>query len=289
MGFLKEHLWTWGYVLDKVPSAAPFTFGRSRCSLETQSDYLGSEKTFYMNTMFNEEYIISTFTDPPWDPEVIENCVKNRLSAVHMERLKNMSEIFCTAEHLNYKDSSVKIAYASLKYKNIKGIHFDDFTPEQGGKMLPEIYDLIKEINPGLKISAVTYTHQKDEEFIPAVKYIDVFTRWCWVPSLDYWDHHAEDIFRLRDITGDDKKIIQGIYIHDFGSSGMPVTQCHHCVPRDIFKKSVEIICEHTWDGILDGIIIPQAAWFSFPSHREHVTWLKDYIDWFDATATVVD
>ena len=176
-----------------------------------------------------------------------------------------------------------------MKYKNIKGIHFDDFTPEQGGKMLPEIYDNIKEINPELKISVVTYTHQDESEFIPAVKYVDIFNRWRWVPSMDYWDHHAEDIAKLRDIVGADKKIIQGIYIHDFGSSSLPVTQCHHCVPLDIFKKSVETICEHTWQGILDGIIIPQAAWFSFPSHREHVVWLKEYIDWFDATTTVID
>ena len=40
MSFLKERIWSWGYVLDKVPSAAPFTFDKSRCSLETQAAYL---------------------------------------------------------------------------------------------------------------------------------------------------------------------------------------------------------------------------------------------------------
>lgn len=289
MGFLKDRIFTWGYVLDKVPSAAPFTFGKTRCSLETQSSYLGAKKTFYMNTMFNEEYIHKTFTDPAWDPEVIENSVKNRLSAAHMKRLSSINEIFCTAEHLNYMESALNIARASLVFKNIKGIHFDDFNPEQGGKILAEVHDRVKEINPDLKIAVVTYTHQNDEEFIPAVKYVDIFSRWRWVPSFDYWDHHADDIAKLRDIVGEDKKIIQGFYIHDFGSGNLPVTQCHHCVPLDVFKKGVETICEHIWDGILDGVIIPQAAWFSFPSHKEHVTWLKEYIDWFDATTTVVE
>lgn len=287
MGFLKERIFTWGYVLDKVPTAAPFTFGKTRCSLETQSAYLGADKTFYMNTMFNEEYIQNAFSDP-WDPEIIENCVKNRLSPAHMERISTMKEVFCTAEHLNYMESALNIARASLVYKNIKGVHFDDFSPTQGGEMLAEIHDRVKEINPDLQIAVVTYTHQDEKVFGTAVKYADVFSRWRWVPSLDYWDHYADDIAKLRDIVGEDKKIIQGIYIHDFGSGNLPVTRCRHCVPLDIFKKSVETICEHVWEGTIDGIIIPQAAWFSFPSHREHVTWLKEYIDWFDATTTVI-
>ena len=61
MGFLKDRIWTWGYVLDKVPSAAPFTFEKTRCSLETQTAYLGAERTFYMNSMFSREHIEKNF------------------------------------------------------------------------------------------------------------------------------------------------------------------------------------------------------------------------------------
>lgn len=287
MAFLKDHIYTWGYILDKVPTAVPFlTHGKSRCSLETQTAYLGAERTFYMNSMFNEEYIRRTFTDPPWDPEILSNCVRNLLSDHHMERLSAMKEIYCTAEHLNYLDSSLRIARASLKYKNIKGIHFDDFRPDQGGDMLAEIHDKVKEINPDLKIVTVTYTHQNESDFIPHLKYIDILSRWCWVPSLDFWSHHKDDIAKIRDIVGPEKKILQGLYLHDFGSSGLPVTKCHHPVPLDIFQESVETSCEHLWEGIIDGIILPQGAWYSHPSHREHVIWLKNYIDWFDATTT---
>ena len=247
MSFLKDRMWTWGYVLDKVPSAAPFTFGRTRCSLETQSAYLGVRRTFYMNTMFNEEYIRRYFS--AWDPEIIENCCGNRLSDAHLDRLKGMEKIFCTLEHNQWKESAVRIAEKSLTCRNICGIHFDDFSPGQGGDQLEEIHDKVKEINPDLKIAIVTYTHQDPEEYKNAVRYVDVISRWRWVPSVDFWEHQKDDIRKLRDIAGPDKTILHGIYIHDFGSYGKDVTECRHCVPLDVFKTSVETVCEHTWDG----------------------------------------
>jgi len=284
MGFLKDRIWTWGYVLDKIPSAAPFTFGKSRCSLETESSYLGAQQTFYMNTMFNPEYINTYFSS--WDPEIIENCCKNRLSDQHLKRLKGMKRLFCTLEHTNCMESAIKIAQKSLTYKNIYGIHFDDFRPDRGGDELAEIHDKVKAINPDLKIAIVTYSHQDVSEYKDAIKYVDVVSRWRWVAAAGYWERHKDDIKKLRDMTGPDKTILQGIYIHDFGSSGLPITECRHRVPLEIFKLSVETVCQHTWDGTIDGFIVPQAAWFSFPSHREHVTWLKDTIEWFDGTTT---
>lgn len=284
MGYLKDRIWSWGYVLNKVPCAAPFTFGKTKCSLETQAEYLGAERCFYMNSMFSRKYVETYFSS--WDKEVLESTIENVLSDAHFLRLGKMKRIFCTLEHQNYKESAVKIAKASLVYKNICGIHFDDFTPGNGGRLIAEIHDLVKEINPELKIAAVTYSKQDAAEYKESAVYIDVFSRWCWVPSFDYWHFHKEDIEKLRDVVGEKKQIFQGIYIHDFGSSGRPVTECYSCVPIDVFKKSVETICEHTCTKVLDGIILPQAAYYSFPTHREHVKFLKEYVDWADGTMT---
>lgn len=44
---LKDKIYTWGYVLDKLPSDAPFIFGKTKCSLETATNYLGAKKSFY--------------------------------------------------------------------------------------------------------------------------------------------------------------------------------------------------------------------------------------------------
>lgn len=285
MGFLKNRIWSWGYILDKVPGPAPFTFEKTRCSLETQSAYLGAERTFYMNSMFSREHIEKTF--PEWDPEIIDNCIDNRLSDMHLNRLKNMKEIFCTLEHDNYLESALRIAKLSLKYKNITGINFDDFCAARGAKKaLPEIHDKIKEINPELKIAIVTYSFWDQAEYKDTAQYVDQYSRWCWVPSEDYWRQHKDDIARLRDITGPDKKILQGIYLHDFGSSGFPISQCLSKVPFEIFKLSVETICENTWNGTLDGIILPQAAYFGCLSHKPLVSFLKEHIEWFDGTLT---
>ena len=286
MSFLKERIWSWGYVLDKVPSAAPFTFEKTRCSLETQAAYLGTERLFYMNSMFNRQYVEKYF--PEWDRDILTNCIDNRLSDGHFSRLRNMRSVFCTLEHNNYLESAIRIAKLSLKYPNIVGVNFDDFNKAHGSTTLPEIYDKIKDINPNLIISIVTYSSWDKNEYLDTPKYVDVYSRWCWVAAEDYWRTHETDIQRLREITGPDKSIIQGIYLHDFGSSGLPISQCLSTVPFDIFQKSVETICENTFNGIIDGFIIPQAAYFSAPSHKKHVCWLKDYIDWFDSTTTVL-
>lgn len=284
MGFLKERIWSWGYVLDKIPSAAPFTFEKTRCSLETQAAYIGAENLFYMNSMFNREYIETHFKT--WDPEILTNCIDNRLSPAHMERLQGMKKVFCTLEHKNYLESALQIARLSLQYKNIAGIHMDDFGPGNGGPLLAQIHDKVKEINPDLKIAIVSYSHEDQTIYKEAVKYVDMISRWRWVPSADYWRNHKEDIKLLRDLAGPEKTILQGIYIHDFGSSGLPVTECLSKVPMEVFQMSVETICENTFNGTIDGIIIPQAAYFSCRSHKNHVTFLKEYIDWFDATTT---
>ncbi|MBO4303783.1 MAG: hypothetical protein J6A21_04300 [Lentisphaeria bacterium] len=284
MGFLKDRIWSWGYVMNFIPGSAPFTFGKSRCSLETQAEFLGAERCFYMNSMFSRKYVETYFKT--WDPEVIANCVDERLSDAHMQRLKKMKRVFCTLEHQNYVESAVRIAKASLVCKNICGVHFDDFNSANGGTLIKEIRDRIKEINPALKIAAVTYSHHDLKEYEAGLPYIDVYSRWCWVPSFDYWNYHADDIRKLRDFVGEGKKIFQGIYMHDFGSSGRPVTECYSYVPLEVFKKSVETICEHTCTGILDGIILPQAAYYSFSTHREHVQFLKEYVDWADGTMT---
>jgi len=281
---ITDRIYAWGYVIDNVPTALPFVFGKTRCSLETEAEFLGVSKAFYNNSMFSREYYCERFSYMDTE-EIVANCLDNRLSAQHMAYMEKIDEVFCTLEHDNYHASAIRIAELSLKFPNIKGIHFDDFTPAMGS-CLAQIRDDIKAINPDLQIAAVTYAdqHQPLDDFVrPFAQYIDLFSRWCWRPALHYWEHHAEDIARLRDAAGPGKQIIQGIYIHDFGSD----MRNRHSVPMDVFRKSVETICESTYSGVLDGFIIPQAGWFCMGDKYEHIRFLKDYLNWFDGTTTV--
>ncbi len=287
MNGLKSKIFSWGYVLDKTPTSAPFVFGKTRCSLETAAAYLGVHKAFYNNSMFSVEHVRKHF--PKWDQECLDNCIAGRMSDDQLKRLAGMDEVFCTLEHDNYFDSALQIAKRSLQFPNIKGIQIDDFNQSLNSPnyvtptALHEIRQAIRAVNPILQIAVVTYSrHPVELQIIPFVEDVDIVSRWCWIPSQDYWDQHTDDIKKVRDVIGSDKKLIQGLYIHDFGTSMF----CQYPVPFEIFRKSVITTCENTCNGLLDGFIIPQAGWFSAESHYEHVSWMKQYIDWCDATAT---
>lgn len=287
MSQLKDKVFTWGYVLEKTPTYAPFVFGKTRCSLETAAEYLGVRKAFYNNSMFNVAYLQKHF--PKWDQECIDNCIAGRLSDTQLDLLHGIEEVFCTLEHGNYLASAIQIAERSLKYPNIKGIQIDDFnqSPDSENYVPPaalkKIREEIQSINPALQIAVVTYSHLPvDFQLAPVVEDIDIVSRWCWVPSQDYWDQHADDIKKVRDVIGNNKKLIQGLYIHDFGTS----MSCQYPVPIEIFRKSIITVCENTCNGLLDGFIIPQVGWFSVASHYEHISWMKQYLDWCNGTAT---
>ena len=283
---MKEKLWSWGYVLDKAPTAAPFVFGKTRCSLETASRYLGAGKTFYMNSMFSADFMRKHFPDT--EDECIANCIGNRLSDSHMKLLSDIPEIYCALEHGRREASGRRIAELSLKYGNIKGVNFDDFNngaPETDIKPeeLREFRTMIRSINPELKIAIVTYSHLPlEKQIVPFADSVDIVSRWRWTASQDYWDDYEKDIKAVREALGPSGQIIQGIYLHDFGS-GM---KSRYPVPLEVFQKSVRTICHAAYDGLIDGFIIPQSGWFSSDAHFEHVTWMKRYLDWFEDTAT---
>ena len=131
MGFLKDRIWAWGYVLDKVPSAAPFTFEKSRCSLETQAAYIGAKKAFYNNSMFSREHIEKNFAS--WDREILENCIDNRLTPFQMDRLKNIDEVFQIMMEEIYKkaeNNNINVAWSNEAFELWYLYHFHNRTTQ---------------------------------------------------------------------------------------------------------------------------------------------------------------
>lgn len=47
-------------------------------------------------------------------------------------------------------------------------------------------------------------------------------------------------------------------------------------MPIDIFRKSVKTVRAAMLDGVIDGVIVPQAGWFGAPEHAAHVKLLKE-------------
>ena len=275
-----DKVFFWGYVLDKTPSACPFMMGKTDFSLERATGEFKAKHAIYMNSMFNREYVLKHFQY--WDRECFENCIDNRLSDAQLGKLRDVPEVWCATEHGHKLESAVRIAEASLRHPNIVGVNFDDFLMASAAEETPEKFRAIKAamhaVNPNLKVAVVSYAKDAkgyDRDLTPYRGEIDLVSRWKWVTDTNYWHHLREDIAELRRQVGPQAKIVQGLYFHDFSAS---IEKGEDPLPLDYLKLSVTAALDAVADGTLDGIILPQVAWYSAPSHREHYEWLREKI-----------
>lgn len=283
---LRDRIYVWGYVIDEIPCRIPYDKqpGGTSCSLETAAAYLGVKRVIYMNSEWTPKRL-SAYTNA--SPSMAKNLFSDR----HFERLAGFEEVICGLQHgdadndpKSYAKSARRISEASLRFKNIKGAVFNDFrtsapqtflSPEQ----LKEVYDNLKSCNPDLKLWLVSYDYQPPENLIPYVKYFDVLTRWCWMPNPNYWlnDDFSIKISHLRYFLG--KPVIHGLYIYPSDPSA------DRYMSFELFKKSFEAVAEKKSLGM----IIPSSGAFHDPKRRELIQWMKNYLDWEEATVTKLE
>ena len=262
-GDISDKIAVWGYVLDKTPTSCPFMFGKTEFSLERAADEFGARKAFYMNSCFNREYVEGHFKY--WEPDCLENCVDNRLAPIQMDKLRGMDEVWCATTHGDKLASAVAIAKLSLVYKNIVGVNFDDF----------------KTNNSVLSYAIDAHTKRK-AEFRDLTAYrgeIDHVSYWKWLPETNYWCNLRAEVAKIRRQVGPKATIVHGLYMHDFSKDMKGLDP----LPLDYFKFSVNAAFDAVADGTLDGVILPQAAWYLVPSHREHYEWLREKVRSFRA------
>ena len=289
VGGIADKIAVWGYVLDKTPTACPFVFGKTDYSLERAAAEFGFSKAMYMNSCFNQEYLDKNFKY--WDRECFENCVDNRLKDVQLEKLRGLDEVWCATTHGKKLESSIAIARLSLKYPNIVGVNFDDFNganSELGMSVekMRELKAAMRAINPKMKISVVSYVKDSngtDFDLTPYRGEIDHVSRWKWVTETNYWHNLRADVAELRRQVGPEAKIVHGLYIHNFAKD----MKCPEALPLDYFKLSAAAALDAVADGTLDGIILPQVAWYSMPTHREHFDWFLRRVRDMDRAAVL--
>ena len=275
---LKGKIAVWGYLLDKTPTACPYMSGKTEYSLERAAAEFGVGGAMYMNSLFNRDYVLKYFKD--WDRECFSNCIDNRLSEAQLEKLRDVPEVWCATTHGKKLESSVRIAELSLKYPNIVGVNFDDFgIGASGGEVTLEKVRAIKAamhaVNPKLKVSVVSYAKDEANFNIDLTQFrdeIDHVSRWKWNIDEKYWRNYRADIAELRRQIGPKVKVVQGLYFHNFGAGAQGP------VPLEYLKLSVSTALDAVADGTIDGIILPQVAWYSHPDHREHFEWLREKI-----------
>ena len=267
---MKKGLFTWGYMLDKIPGPVPFVNGVSHCSLETAADYLGAEGAVYMNSMHD---LSLEFPSEP-----------------HMERLGKFKNVVCALlnDMPKMAESAAKISKLSLKYKNISGAVIDDFLDRNGvtEKMSPEelkaVSEALKKENPGLKLYVVRYTWQDQNELIPYLEHFDVINLWVWVSTEHYWRaEYAPELDRIKKLTG--KPVIQGLFLHNYGETW---NNGDKPVALDLVQLQCQKVFPKVRDSSLEGCIVLQNGWFDRNDHREQLQWLKDYLEWFYGTTT---
>ena len=273
----RDKIAVWGYVLDKTPTACPFMHGKTEFSLERAAREFGAGTAIYMNSMFTRDFVLKAF--PYWDHECFENCIDNRLTDVQLGKLRDVPEVWCATTHGRKLESCVQIAMMSLKHPNIVGVNFDDFghttAEEESLHKIRAMMTAMHAINPKLRISAVTYAKDSNGTNVDLTPFrgeIDHVSRWKWVTDANYWRHYRADIAELRRQVGPKAKIVQGLYFHDFSAS---IEKGMNPLPLDYLKLSVSTALDAVADGTIDGVILPQVAWYSAPSHREHYEWLR--------------
>ena len=264
-------------------------FGKTEFSLERAAEVFGSRKAFYMNSCFSREYVEGHFKY--WEPDCLENCVDNRLAPVQMDKLRGMDEVWCATTHGDKLASAVAIAKLSLVYTNIVGVNFDDFKTNNSVhgmsvEKLKELKAAMHAVNPKLKVSVVSYAidaHTKRKaEFRDLTAYrgeIDHVSYWKWLPETNYWCNLRSEVAKIRRQVGPKATIVHGLYMHDFSKDMKGLDP----LPLDYFKFSVNAAFDAVADGTLDGVILPQAAWYLVPSHREHYEWLREKVRSFRA------
>lgn len=137
------------------------------------------------------------------------------------------------------------------KFPNIVAGIMDDFMrPERMAVYTPEIIREYKErlhqdAGRHLDLWTVIYTHELSKEAGAFLEQCDVITLWTWCAK--DLVHLEENLNTLRSLCSDEKQILLGCYMWDYGDK-KPMTM-------DLMKLQLDIY--HRWltSGEIDGII----------------------------------
>lgn len=271
MTTLHDKAWIWGYVIPKSgvvirgmkmkAGEVPFV-GPSSCSLETAAEYLDIPNVVFMNS----------------------NHDKDTLRLEYLDCLAPCQRVICGLQHGKYAETAKTVSRISKKYTNIVGGLIDDFLDFHGPSKLitPKetriIYEALKSENPKLKMYAVRYTWQDQEELKPYLPFIDVINLWVWVADERTWRVEMDlEIEKVAKITN--KPIMLGLFLHDYGGTKGPVSM-------DVLQLQFQKAVQYTREGKVAGFVVLQSGWFDQEDHRLQVNWTKEYLKWVFGTQT---
>lgn len=267
-----NNLWLWGYVLKQVPGNMMFVDLPTLCSLETGADYLGADNVVFMDST----------TD------------RNNLNDDIFQHVAKFKKVICGLQHGHYAETARMVSEFAAAHPNVTGAIIDDFRclggPSEGMtvEQLREIRQALDSVTPGLKLYLVCYFGRFEAHALEQFRDLfDGINVWCWDSSTHFWQVEYEyTILKLRhQFPG--KEILQGQFLHAWGD-GM-AWHGSQPQPMDQLELQTEKIANAFRDRNLEGWVVLQNGYFSYPNHRRQVQFLKDYFEWLFGTWTSRD
>lgn len=240
MAKLREKLWIWGQDIGshhKVSNNVWNLPGENKMSPVEGCRYLGIPNCCRV--------VMSGKPEPPFDGEaekldVLDKVVWSLIGDGGSRRNNDTTDL----------EEIIRIAG---NHPNIVGAIMDDFmNPTRMKIFTPEVLASIRRrlhtAIPGrhFDLWTVIYTHELIEEARDYLAQIDRVSLWTWHSARDL-GKLADNLAKLRGLTGPDKPILIGCYLWDYGV-GAPV-------PGELLAAQLESC--HKWlrSGEIDGII----------------------------------
>ena len=224
----ESNLWLWG---GPTPSWGGST---AKDSLIQGANYFNIKNGVYVYGSTNKEMIELHKNFNKLLCQINKNC--------RTEEIQN---------ELTEEENAGLLSLLSTEYPNITGAMCDDMTNNIQANILPDEfiprYNALKKHNEKLKMYGTVYVHELGKKDFSIIQpYVDVITLWFW--SMDEIIDYDENIRKCqKDFPG--KKILQGVFIHDYGLS-----ECG-AIP-ELLAYQLDRARKYIKDGILEGVVI---------------------------------
>ena len=224
----ESNLWLWG-------GPTPFWGGSTAPdALVTAAEYFGIKNGVYVYGSTNAEMIGKHSSFNKLLCQINKNC-----------RTKEVQD------ELSEEENAELLSKLSLDFPNITGAMCDDVTNNLKGNILPAEfsprYEALKKHNPDLKLYGTVYVHElTKKDFTVIQPYIDVVTLWFW--SMNEIVDYDENIKRCQQAFPG-KKILQGVFVHDYGLSDCGT------IP-ELLNFQLDRARKYIKDGILEGVVL---------------------------------
>lgn len=253
---LRKYGWIWeGQGLD--PGVNPSIFG-----VGEGAEYFGIDRVCYMFHP-NDELAMTKLRD---FEEVICDISKWKWKRTDDGGAANWVD----SSPQSVRKEARKVGHLSTKFTNISGALHDDmrglmeregYRPED----YQDIYKALKSENDEIKLWAVVYSHELDEDWDDYEPFIDVVNLWVWnardIPKLQDYIRKAKRVFP-------DREIVVGCYLRNYPEEAP--------VPMDMLRKQWDAVGRNLKTGEIDGYSILGTVLID--GHQEQANWIREFI-----------